>query len=719
MSRARFWIGLGVVLVAATVLRAPALHAPFFADDWLFLDQVRSHSLGSVLVSPDPIGNYFRPLGRQVWFWSWGAVGHESPVPFHAANLALLLGSLVLLARLTRRSAGAAAGVIAAAFLAVHHAADVPVLWASGSQELLALALGLAALDAYTSGRRALAACAFFLALLAKESIAVLPLVAVALDPLRRPLAARVRAAWPLGAAGGAWLALAAWATLRRGAPGAGLALAPDGPLGVPVLLLRVVAGLEWPTSGKPWELLGDPGGPAILALALALTGARIAWPRREPKALAPLSRKLGAARSRQARAETKAGRAEAPGPTQVPAATSFPARPAVLGGITWALAGAVPVLAVAPLWSAYYFLFALAGVGLLLGATLAQSRSPTIAVLLVLALLGWGSAQARRLEEFATAASVWSGQSHVNRFYLDRGMRVVSRVVQDLRAQAPDVAHRTTFFFAGLPTFAAVQVADGPLVRSVFRDSSLRSYALSQLDRERLTRGPRRVFFFGDATGRLEDMTRDPNVLVSMALILMLDHNLEAAEAALDVAEAEKSGDAVTRRYVRALLAADLGDTARTRQEFARAGYGLGAAAPEARRDAARLLARKAADDTIAAVYALRRAVHENVLDDALHAMLADALLDRPGTRADGQLEAYAARALAPGVGLHWRRMAYVLAATNRQAEALEALARYTELDPARASQDAAAQRLRSVLVRMLPGGDLAQRALTKEARR
>ena len=221
------------------------------------------------------------------------------------------------------------------------------------------------------------------------------------------------------------------------------------------------------------------------------------------------------------------------------------------------------------------------------------------------------------------------------------------------------------------------------------------------------------------DANGRLEDMTKDPGVLLSMALGLMLNGKLEAAEATLEVAETEKGGDDVTRHYVRALLAADLGDTTRTRDEFLRAGYRLGTDALEARREAGRLLAQKTTDDTVEAIHRMRRALHEHVLDHSLHGLLADALLGRPETKADGQLEAYAARALAPGIGLHWRRMAYVLAGTNRQTEALAALARYTELDPVRAAQDRAAQRLRAVLVRMLPGGDLAQRALTKEASR
>src|ERR1044072_5897272 len=149
MKRSPFALGVLAAAVAAILTHAASLTAPFFADDWLFLDQVRFRSLAQVLASPDPLGNYSRPLGRQVWFWLLVHVGGERPLVFHVANLACLVAAVVLLALLARRIAGPFAGVVAAAYLAVHYAADVPVLWVSGSQELLSLALGLAALNAY------------------------------------------------------------------------------------------------------------------------------------------------------------------------------------------------------------------------------------------------------------------------------------------------------------------------------------------------------------------------------------------------------------------------------------------------------------------------------------------------------------------------------------------------------------------------------------------
>ena len=43
-------------LLGALALHAYSLRAPFFADDYLFLDQVRDRSLPAALTSPDPIG---------------------------------------------------------------------------------------------------------------------------------------------------------------------------------------------------------------------------------------------------------------------------------------------------------------------------------------------------------------------------------------------------------------------------------------------------------------------------------------------------------------------------------------------------------------------------------------------------------------------------------------------------------------------------------------
>ena len=74
-----WWFAPTLAILAAVVLQAKSVAAPFFADDWLFLDLVRSRSLVSALMAHDPIGNFFRPLGRAVWFWLLAHASRESP----------------------------------------------------------------------------------------------------------------------------------------------------------------------------------------------------------------------------------------------------------------------------------------------------------------------------------------------------------------------------------------------------------------------------------------------------------------------------------------------------------------------------------------------------------------------------------------------------------------------------------------------------------------
>jgi hypothetical protein len=712
LKRLAFPLGVSAAALAAILTHVGSLGAPFFADDWLFLDQVRFRSLAQVLASPDPLGNFFRPLGRQVWFWLFARLGGESPGVFHAANLACLVAAVVLLALLGRRVAGPFAGVVAAAFLAVHYAADVPVLWASGSQELLSLALALVALMFHVNGRRALAAVAMLLALLAKEAVVLAPLAAIALDDTPGGWRVRTRRAWPLAAAVLAWLALAVWAMARRGAHGTGLALTPLGPLVAPLLLVRVALGLEWQTGALPLTRFTDPGATSVLALFVA--GAAV-WFAGPPPVARPAA-KTAARSGRGARRGAGPQAAPAP-PSAAAAARERPRDPvhAVRAGLVWALAGALPVAAVAPVWSAYYFLFAIAGVGLAFGAAVTKLRWRGPAAAVVLLAAGLASSQARGLEEFATAPASWSGQSHVNRFYLQRGMRVISRCVADLRRQLPRPERRTTFFFAGLPSFASFQVADGPLVRGVYRDSTLLGYYLSQFTRERMARGPWRVFFFDQPTGRLVDRTHERGVFMSTALGQIMNGHLDIAEAAL-VAARENGENDLGCAYLAGLVALDQGDRARADTLFGGGRHverGDGAAA--VRRARAQLAQR----DSLGALLSIEQGLREDVYDPEVHSLAADLMLRNVRYAVEGQVEAYAARVLAPASAPAWRRWAFVLAIENRQEESIAALDRYFQLDSLAAARDHDAVKLRALEVRMLPGGDIAQRAMRKELMR
>ena len=82
-------------------------------------------------------------------------------------------------------------------------------------------------------------------------------------------------------------------------------------------------------------------------------------------------------------------------------------------------------------LWSAYYFLFAMCGVAIALGAWLSlRSRWWAVAAI---AMLAWGSHSARHVQEFATPRSPWTAMSHINKFYIDRATRYCERYLEDL----------------------------------------------------------------------------------------------------------------------------------------------------------------------------------------------------------------------------------------------------------------------------------------------
>src|SRR5262249_23675325 len=122
-------VPLGLVLTAAALVQGGALRAAFFADDYLFLDVVGHRSLGAALATPDPLGNFFRPVSRALWFWCVSHVGGASPLVFHLGNLGLLLAILALLFAIVGRVGGTWAATLASGVVALHYAADVPVWW--------------------------------------------------------------------------------------------------------------------------------------------------------------------------------------------------------------------------------------------------------------------------------------------------------------------------------------------------------------------------------------------------------------------------------------------------------------------------------------------------------------------------------------------------------------------------------------------------------------
>ena len=669
-------LALSLVLAAAVLLHLDALRAPFFADDYLFLDQARFRSLPAALLSPDPIGNFFRPVSRQLWFWCLGSATHESALAFHLANLALFLALLFLLYALVRHRLGAWPALVGTGFLALHHAADVPLLWASGSQDLLAVVGSLGAILLLMRGRRLAATVAMAAALLSKETVVLAPFVAaLAARREREPWKATLWRAAPLFAVLAAWAALYFLTVGRRPA----MALEVHvGAAGIPaafVHLVQTAIGLEWPHDLAS-ALVGPPL--VLILVALAIVAGPGAFPARGGRG--------AAAAQRGTSAEAR--------------------RAAIFVGLAWALLGAVPVIAVAAIWSAYYYLFALCGVALAL-AGFAAARPAWAGLLLVMGT-GWAAHQTRELSEFATAPGPWTTQSHVSRHYLARGMNTARVYLDQLLEARPQLPRNSTLFFTGLPAQVAFQTADGPLLRWAYRDTSLRSYFLGQFRMAHARRGP--VFFFQASNDRLRELVgRDS--LERIGGGLLVSEELEAARDAQILAVMQAPGQ-LNLRYRLAWIQGALGDTAAMRASLRACSLPLDAdPSPEG----AAALERLALGDTASARSLALKAVLDHPLNSAAHGVLADLQLMRDDLFENAAVEAFAARVLAPDDALVWRRWGLVQYVRSRHLKARAALERYLALGGERARADAQVRQTLIEINRRLPGGELAQKELHK----
>jgi hypothetical protein len=655
---------LALVVLGAALLHAGAVRLPFFADDFLFLESVRGRGLFAALATPDPIGNFFRPVGRQLYFWIVGHLSGESPAVFHAANLALFLGIVALMFVITRRLAGTTAAAFAAGFMALHYAADVPIRWVSGSQELLAVCGALGAIALTLAGRRVLGAIILLLALLSKESVALTPLIAMiaAREPgesWRRSIA-RV---WPLGLALAAWAAL--WiATLpaRRGIGGS-LGLEPLGAFAVLAHLIHVALGLEW--RGR-FEAIGRAVPPflALIPIVVALL-------------LAGESRREG-------------------GP-----------RRALVTALVWTLAGTLPLIAVAAIWSAYFYLFALGGVALGLG-TLA-ARWPRWATVALLVALATGSQSGRASTEFATGRGAWNTQSHINRLYVDRATTLIARYLRGLKVARPTVQPRSTFFFGGVLAYLAWQTGDGPIVRWAYHDTTLRSYYQSDFTLERARRGP--ALFFSIYDDSMIDAVREPNDLIMIAMNTLMNDKLDTSHAVLTY-----MGDLepmpVDAEYFLAWVTWARGDSLGARTLLAAAGFGLERGPTPEIAVAQRRLAEA---DTLGALNALLQGIQKHALDPAVHAQLCELLLHKNADNGRARVEALAYRALAADDPMAWVRWGLIQAHDNRSTQSVASLQRALDLHRLNPTAEAQVREIIRQLHRFEPGGDLVQKALTR----
>src|SRR5438552_4718752 len=159
-----------IAAAAAVVVYQGALHYFFAQDDFLGLARARG-------LSP-PLTGAWRWLSGQGYFALMRPFGVTSAAPYHAVSLIAHAVTSALLASLLARRFAWPAALAGALFYAAHPAHYTAVYSVSGIGEILSalLVLSTIALASRRDRLRWLAPLAFALALISKESVALLPL---------------------------------------------------------------------------------------------------------------------------------------------------------------------------------------------------------------------------------------------------------------------------------------------------------------------------------------------------------------------------------------------------------------------------------------------------------------------------------------------------------------------------------------------------------------
>ena len=469
------WGILAVAVAGLTALYAPSLSTGFLNDDFLFLEDARRAGLTESLTRLDPLGNYYRPVSRPLYFRLLLPILGDHPLAFHLFNYALFLVALALLADLLRVFLPRTGVLVGLLYFALLPLQSVNLVWVSCAQDLLALVFALAAVACFRRGRTAFAALAYLLAVFSKESALPLPLLLL-LWPAREPASAlpgspgfgsreRARALLPFAAVALLWSAVAL--VLRPPGTGATLSFHPLGFVAAYAHQVQSLLGLDHP-PGMIESLRRNGPAPAAL-IALGLT---VLW-------LGPLG---GPVAERPA---------DAPGRKPAPGVWGF--------GCAWLAAFGFVVGPVAATWSSYYYTLAAVG-GALLAGHLGRRIGPAGWLALTGALLWW-HAGATGTRAFSVDRDPWQWTSHLTSFYFQRAAALTDTLGRQLQQLEPAPSPHTRFFFATLPSWAGFQMGNGAQVRHLYGDSTLESHFYSQFSESTAAGYPCR-FLYWDGQG-------------------------------------------------------------------------------------------------------------------------------------------------------------------------------------------------------------------------
>jgi len=292
-----------VAVAAGAILPfIPALGGWFAADDFLFLEQFASGAFNWTAVATwqEAPTSFYRPLPFASLLAEW-QLWHLRAMPFHATNLSLHGFAAALMFFIARQLVSGphatSAAAIGTLFAFAHPRRTEAVAWVSCRPDLLAAVLALTATALLLRWRETRSdltlggvAAAVLLALLSKESVALMPVVLVlfALD-VARSRGERMRQM--VAPAAVVAVALAIGLVMRRGALGVWLGGYPTDGFPAPHPAVSAVQFLTYtiiPAVPIPQEVMLRRSTAlavgAVLA-AVAIAGAILVWRRRDDPA--------------------------------------------------------------------------------------------------------------------------------------------------------------------------------------------------------------------------------------------------------------------------------------------------------------------------------------------------------------------------------------------------------------------------------------------------
>jgi hypothetical protein len=426
--------GMALLLAAfAAAAYGPALSLPFMGDDYVFLDKTRSATFMDLWSFNNVNFEWYRPWSRELHFWVLQRVAGLHEVAYHTFSVVLWTVALCLYAAIVLRLASPRVAMLATLGVASLALWGTPVLWISGSQDLWMLCFAMTSMLLFIAGHIWWALLPFGLALLSKETSAVLPALICSYQVFverRHPMVALRRTAH-------LWALALGWFLIH------------------PTLHLRLFSG-----AYATRELEQRPSLEAILARTVLSVVNLDALPHPQEVRWGDVVRTLAAAAILAAGA-LFATRAFA---TRDPLETRRSERKALTRfAVAWTAVGWLPLFLPSIAWHAYYGCLGVLGAWFGLALWLQDHRRVAVASIACLALLR--GAQANTLS--------WDWGTE---WYQRRAGNILAAIRDDLHRRYPTLPLYSRVFFGHVPNNIGLISGQSPALRVWYRDSTLQA---------------------------------------------------------------------------------------------------------------------------------------------------------------------------------------------------------------------------------------------------